>query len=144
MTLDELFDLWTKDCEIDRTELGQEALKISKLHSKYFKLYSTERLTLRKLEQDLKVLKRQSYEYFNGTLDHDEMLELGWDPNPLKILRADVPSYVDSSKDIIDLTLKIAYQQEKVDFVENCVLSINARGYNLKAAIDWEKFKVGM
>jgi len=144
MTLDELFDLWTKDCEIDRTELGQEALKISKLHSKYFKLYSTERLTLRKLEQDLKVLKRQSYEYFNGTLDHDEMLELGWDPNPLKILRADVPSYVDSSKDIIDLTLKIAYQQEKVDFVENCVRSINARGYNLKAAIDWEKFKVGM
>jgi len=144
MTLDELFDLWTKDCEIDRTELGQEALKISKLHSKYFKLYSTERLTLRKLEQDLKVLKRQSYEYFNGTLDHDEMLDLGWDPNPLKILRADVPSYVDSSKDIIDLTLKIAYQQEKVDFVENCVRSINARGYNLKAAIDWEKFKVGM
>jgi len=144
MTLDELFDLWTKDCEIDRTELGQEALKISKLHSKYFKLYSTERLTLRKLEQDLKVLKRQSYEYFNGTLDHDEMLDLGWDPNPLKILRADIPSYVDSSKDIIDLTLKIAYQQEKVDFVENCVRSINARGYNLKAAIDWEKFKVGM
>jgi hypothetical protein len=144
MTLDELFDLWTKDCEIDRTELGQEALKISKLHSKYFKLYSTERLTLRKLEQDLKVLRRQSYEYFNGTLDHDEMLDLGWDPNPLKILRADVPSYVDSSKDIIDLTLKIAYQQEKVDFVENCVRSINARGYNLKAAIDWEKFKVGM
>lgn len=144
MTLDELFDLWTKDCEIDRTELGSEALKIPKLHSKYFKLYSTERLTLRKLEQDLKVLKRQSYEYFNGTLDHDEMLELGWDPNPLKILRADIPSYIDSSKDIIDLTLKIAYQQEKVDFVENCVRSINARGYNLKAAIDWEKFKVGM
>lgn len=144
MTLDELFDLWTKDCDIDRTELGSEALKISKLHSKYFKLYSTERLTLRKLEQDLKVLKRQSYEYFNGTLDHDEMLDLGWDPNPLKILRADVPSYVDSSKDVIDLTLKIAYQQEKVDFVENCVRSINARGYNLKAAIDWEKFKVGM
>jgi len=72
------------------------------------------------------------------------MLDLGWDPNPLKILRADVPSYVDSSKDVIDLTLKIAYQQEKVDFVENCVRSINARGYNLKAAIDWEKFKVGM
>lgn len=144
MTLDELFDLWTKDCDIDRTELGSEALKISKLHSKYFKLYSTERLTLRKLEQDLKVLKRQSYEYFNGTLDHDEMLDLGWDPNPLKILRADVPSYVDSSKDVIDLTLKIAYQQEKVDFVENCVRSINARGYNLKAAIDWEKFKVGI
>ena len=55
MTLDELLENWKADSEIDRTELGNEAIKIPQLHSKYFKFYSTERLTLRKLEEEAKV-----------------------------------------------------------------------------------------
>lgn len=144
MKLEDIFELWSKDADIDRTELGEESLKISQLHAKYFKIFSSERLSLRKLESDLKVLKRQKYEYFSGTLDYDEMTELGWEPNPLKLLRADIPQYIDSDKDIIELTLKISYQQEKVDFLENAIRSLNSRGFNIKSAVEWEKFKVGM
>ena len=57
-TLDDLFDLWAEDSKIDRTELGEEPIKIPQLHSKYYKLYSTERLKSVKLQEDLKILKK--------------------------------------------------------------------------------------
>mgnify|MGYP000532844702 CR=1 FL=1 len=144
MQLDEILSEWRKDSEIDRTELGEEALKIPKLHSKYYNIYATERLQLRKLETDFKVLQKLKYEYFSGTLDYEELKDQGWEPNNLKILRADIPQYIDSDKDIIELTLKIAYQKEKVEFLDNAIRTLNTRGYNIRAAIDWEKFKVGM
>lgn len=143
MTLDELLENWKADAEIDRTGLGNEAIKIPQLHSKYFKFYSTERLALRKLEEDAKVLKKQKYEWFNGSMDYEDLNDLGWSPNPLKLLRADIPQYIDADKDIVSLNLKIAYQKEKVDFLDSAIRSLNTRGYNLRAAIDWEKFKMG-
>tara|TARA_B100001093_G_scaffold471209_1_gene493306 strand:- start:378 stop:815 length:438 start_codon:yes stop_codon:yes gene_type:complete len=143
MTLDELLENWKADAEIDRTELGNEAIKIPQLHSKYFKFYSTERLALRKLEEDAKVLKKQKYEWFNGSMDYEDLNDLGWSPNPLKLLRADIPQYIDADKDIVSLNLKIAYAKEKVDFLDSAIRSLNTRGYNLRAAIDWEKFKMG-
>ena len=45
MTLEDIFELWSKDCDIDRTELGEESLKIAQLHAKYFKIIRTQRLT---------------------------------------------------------------------------------------------------
>ena len=50
MTLEEIQSLWSKDSEVDRTALGEEASKIPQLHSKYFKIFSTERLKLRHME----------------------------------------------------------------------------------------------
>ena len=35
-------------------------------------------------------------------------------------------------------------QQEKVDFLDSAIKSLTNRGFNLKAAIDWEKFKMGV
>jgi len=143
MQLDQILDLWRKDSELDRTELGEEALKIPSLHSKYYTIFSTERLLLRKLEQEHKVLSKVKTEYFSGSLDYEELKERGWDPCQLKILRQDIPQYVDADKDIIDLNLKIAYQKEKVDLLDNIIRSLQSRGYNIRAAIDWEKFKMG-
>ena len=60
MKLEEIFGEWEKDSKVDRTELGDVALNIPKLHHKYFKLFSHERLLLRKLEQDMKKLKKHT------------------------------------------------------------------------------------
>jgi len=53
------------------------------------------------------------------------------------------PKKVVIDKDIVSINLKIAYQKEKVDFLDSAIRSLNTRGYNLRAAIDWEKFKMG-
>ena len=36
MTLEEIQNLWSKDSKVDRTELGEEAIRIPQIHSKYF------------------------------------------------------------------------------------------------------------
>jgi len=144
MKLEEIFEMWSVDSDIDRTELGKEALKISKMHYKYYRLFSNERLLLKKMESEHKQLYKDKSEWFNGIMEPGRLKELGWEPNYLKIMKSELPMHIDSDKDIIKSNLRIALQQEKVDVLESIIKSLNGRGFNIKAAIDYEKFKTGM
>jgi len=64
MKLDEILDTWAEDCNMDRTELGEEALKIPKLHSKYLRTYTEERLLLRRMEEERKQLVLLKVDYY--------------------------------------------------------------------------------
>lgn len=141
--LDELLDMWAKDSVIDRTELGDESIKIPQLHSKYFKMYSEERLRLKSMMQDYKVLYRVLVEYYNGTLSEEEMEEYGLEPNPLKILKNEINIHIEANKQIQQADWKIKLQEEKVDFLESIIKSLSTRGYQIKAAVDWVKFTQG-
>lgn len=143
MKLDEIQEMWDKDACVDRSELGEESLRIPQLHSKYYKIFSQERTVLRKWEGDYKKLYKQKYEYYNGTLSEEELKANGWDPNPLRILKTDIPTYIDADSDIIKARSMIGSQQDKVEYVESIIKSLPSRGYQINAAITWEKFKVG-
>ena len=144
MSIDELFELWKKDSEIDRSELGEASAVIPQLHYKYYKIFAQERLKLRKLQAEYKVLYKDMWEYFQGNMSEEDLKGRGWEPNPLRILKSDLATYIDSDKDIIIHNMKIAYQKEKIDFLESVIKTINIRGFHIKNAIDWEKFKVGI
>ena len=83
--LDDYFDLWAEDSKIDRTELGEESIKIPQLHHKYYKMYSLERLNLVKLQEEMKILKKDKIEYYTGTMAEEDLKERGWEPNPLRL-----------------------------------------------------------
>ena len=144
MTLQEIQTLWSKDSEVDRTALGEEASKIPQLHSKYFKIFSTERLKLRQMELVSKQLYTDLWEYYQGNFDYEMCEEKGWEPFQLKILKSDITFYIDRNQDWVDSQLKLAMQKEKVDFLESIIKSLNGSGFNINAAINWEKFKVGI
>jgi hypothetical protein len=143
MKLEEIYDHWGIDSKLNRTELGEESAKIPQLHHKYFKMYSDERLRLKQLEASQKVMYKRKFEYYTGVMDEYEMKELGWEPQPLKILRTDLPIYLESDSDMIQLNLKVSMQKEKVDVLENIIKALNNRGFQIKNVIDWEKFKIG-
>lgn len=143
MNLEEIQNEWEKDSKIDRTELGEESIKIPALHSKYYQLYSRERLQLARLSETMKLLKKDKWDYYSGNLDMDELKDKGWEPFQLKVLKSDIQMYIDSDKDIIDSNLKVAYCKEKVDFLEAIIRTLNLRSYQINNAINWEKFKVG-
>jgi len=143
MTLDEIFDLWSKDSEINTSAISEEAIKIPTLHNKYFKLLSAERLSLKKLESNYKQLYLDKYEYFMGTLDQDSLIEHNWKPNPRNILKSDIPMHLDADQDIINLTLKIAYQKEKITALESIVKNVIERGWMIRNYIEWQKFTSG-
>ncbi len=144
MKLDDIYQEWEKDSEINRSELGDEALRIPKLHHKYFKIFTQERLTLRKLEFDLKQIKLEKFEFFTQG-PTPEQHEKGWKLPPQgKILKSEANNYVDSDEEVIQLALRIGIQLEKIELLESVIKTFTNRGFNIKAAIEWEKFKVGI
>lgn len=144
MNISELHSLWEQDSKFDRTELGEESLRIPQLHSKYFKLYSEERKVLRQWETAYKQLYKLKYEYYNGTISEEDLKENGWEPFGLRILKTEVSMYMDADKDILKARNAVSQQQDKIEFIESIIKNLPARGYQIKAAIDWEKFKVGV
>jgi len=140
MKLEEIYEQWKKDAEIDITELGNEAIKIAKLHHKYYQILSSERLLLKSQEAEMKKLKLDKYEFFTQG-PNEETEKLGWKlPAKGLILKADIPMYIDADNDIIKLSLKIGLQQEKIELLESIIRTLMNRGYNVKAAIDFQKF----
>jgi hypothetical protein len=143
MKIEEIHELWKVDAEIDKTEPGEEALKIAKLHHKYFQILSSERLSLRKFESDLKKLRLDKYEFYTQG-PNEETQEKGWKlPSKGLILKADIPMYMDADQDIINLSLRIGLQQEKIELLESIIKTIMNRGYNLKVYVEWVKFTNG-
>ena len=95
-------------------------------------------------ETELKILKLEKHEFL--TLGPtEETHERGWRLPPQgKILKSEVNNYIEADKEIVNLSLKIGIQHEKIDLLESIIKSLTARGFNIKAAIEWERFKVGI
>ena len=143
MKFEDIFEEWKKDSEIDRTELANESLRIPKLHHKYYMILVAEKSLLKKLEADMKQLKLLKYEFYSQG-HTEETKALGWQlPARGMILKADIPMYLEADKDIIDLSLRIGMQQEKVEFLESVIKSFQTRGYIIKNAIDFMKWTSG-
>ena len=143
MKLEDIYEEWKKDSDIDKTELGDEALKIPKLHHKYYQMFTHERLLLRKYEADFKNLKLSKYEFYTMG-PTDESRDKGWQlPARGMILKSDLPMYMEADKDIIDMSLRIGMQQEKIELLESIIKSLVNRGFQIKSAIEWTKFTMG-
>lgn len=143
MKLEEIYAEWDKDSNIDTTDLGNESIKIPSLHNKYFKVYTSEKLLLRKYEAEMKELKLEKYEFYTQGPSKDSM-EKGWSmPARGMILKQEMPMYMEGDKELIAQSLKIGYQQEKIELLESIIKSLVNRGFQIKAAIDWHKFTMG-
>ena len=143
MKIEEIVSEWDKDCRMNKTELGMESTNIPIVHNKYLKIYMGENAQLKRMFAQRSKLKRTLTEYYLGELDQDELEELGRDQFYKKILKNEVETYIESDDTFIDLNLKLALQQEKVNYIEAIIKSINNRGFQIKNAIDWLKFNDG-
>ena len=143
MNIDDILNLWQEDVKIDRTELGDEALNIPKLHHKYYEIFVKERLILRKYEAEFKQLKLDKYEFLTQG-PNEETKDKGWRlPAKGMILKGDIPMYLEADQDIINLSLKIGLQQEKIELLDSIIKSIMNRNFVIKNAIDFLKFTNG-
>ncbi len=79
ITLNELQDMWQKDCKVDELNLGQESTRIPELHSKYLNHLTTFRLQGRRAQSELFKMRRLKWKYYRGELDQKELNDLGWE-----------------------------------------------------------------
>ena len=143
MNIQDIVTEWDKDSKVDETELGTESTKIPKLHNKYLKIFMGERGSLFKLKAEKDRVRKTLLEYYLGELDRDELAELDRDQFYKKLLKNEIDTYIESDDEFIELNLKLALQQEKVNYIEAVLKSINNRGFQIKNAIDWLKFTNG-
>lgn len=143
MTLEELNEMWGEDGDINETDLIGETRRIPKLHNKYYTLYVKTALKVKKMKSDLAELSRAKAEYYGGAMDVAEMKERGWPIINLKIIKQNIPKYIESDKDIIHLSLKIDYFQSIEMFLQDIVKQINTRNFLIKNMIEWNKFTTG-
>jgi hypothetical protein len=144
MKTDELITEWEKDSDIDRTEIGKESLRIPQLHSKYLKEFYLAKSMHAKLSADYKLMYKLKHQYYQGILSKEELEQHGWNPQPLKILKSDIPVYMESDLDLQTIQTKIQLTEDKIGIIENIIRTLNNRGYLLKNCIEWEKFKMGL
>ena len=145
--LENIIEMWKKDSVIDEMNLGDASRESAKLHSKYLELYSVNKLKLRKLELDFKVLLRDKWSHYNDKLSKDEMDEKGWDYDPLNgltVLKGDMDKWYDADPLIQEAQLKIEYTKEVVDSLKEIMDNIKWRHQSIKNAIEWHKFTSGV
>lgn len=143
MDIDEINKMWSEDCKINESDLIRESSKIPELHNKYYNLFYKEALRIKKLKADMIELEKAKTEYYNGSMDEFELKDKGWKPFALKVLRNDLEKYIQSDKDIIQLSLKLSLHEERGKYLESIIRQINNRNFIIKNMIDWAKFQAG-
>lgn len=141
-TMEELIEQWEKDSKIDQTEPGKEITRIPLLHSKYNKYLSLHNLSAKKCISDINKMKKLKWLYYTGKMDQEQLQELGWEPFRFT-LKSDISVYIDGDEDLARLNQRKQYHEEASSFCINVMKEINARTYQLRAFIEWERFIQG-
>ena len=141
MNLDELKMQSPKDLHIDDEHLDTESLKNQEIKAKYLDHKSRYELLLFKAKGDYKRLYREKWEYYGGKADAKIYATKPFD---LKVLKTDLAVYIAADEDIINAENKIGYLEVVVDYIKGVIKSIDNRGWDIKTAMDWQKFEAGV
>lgn len=137
MNLDEIQIMWEQDSQIDNDELHLESTKIPSLHAKYFKIYNNILILKKSQENKFKILRRQKWEYYTGKANPEVYVE---NPFDFKVLKSDIDKYLDSDEELIRCLTKVEYYQVMLDYLESILKVILNRTYQIKNAIEWQRF----
>lgn len=144
MKIEDLYNEWAKDGEIDQINISNESARIPKLHNKYYMMYVQEGLKLKKLRADYKRIKGLREDWYLGELAKEDLDELNWQPylgkRPLK---TELHNKIESDNVLINHSLKIGLQESLVEYLESIIKQITNRGFQLKTIVDWERFRTG-
>ena len=133
--------MWEKDSQIDPDNLHTESLKVPSLHAKYHDMFNNFLLLRKKAEQQRKNIRHERYEYYSGKADPEV-----YQKNPFgkKIRDKDtMTKYLDADEKLKEVNLKIDYYETLLNYCESILKQINNRTYQIKNAIEWQKFIAG-
>ena len=144
MNLDELKIMIKKDLEIDQTALDAESSRTPQIHNKYLVMFMDEKLKLKRMENELLILRRNKWLYYTGRMSKEELDQHGWEPFELNILKNEADQMIESDTDYIKASEKVNFQQEKVSYLEDVIKIVNNRQWQIRSIIDWLKFTQGV
>ena len=133
--------MWEKDSHIDPDNLHDESLKIPQLHSKYYTLYNTITLLREKAREQYSKVRLERYNYYTGKATAEVYAE---EPFPYKVREKDaIQRHLDADEKMNKIDMKIKYYDVMLKFLEEIIRAISNRTYQIKNAIEWNKFQAG-
>lgn len=144
--IEDILEMWNKDCIIDDHNLDTATIDCAKMHGKYLEIYTNTKLLKKKLASDMQNLLKDKWLWYNGKMSKAEMNERGWsyDPlNGLKVMKGDMDHFYNTDKDIQKLQAKIDYNNTVLETVEEIMNNIRWRHTNIKNIIEWKRFTTG-
>jgi hypothetical protein len=132
---EKLREEWAEDSHVDfqfknkqySADLAQVALDIPFCHNKYLNHYTDISQIKTSLEFEIRRLVRDKREYYGGEADAKVYAEK---PFGGRI----------SDDDVINLEAKIKYLDQMLYWLDQVMKQISNRGFQVKSAIEWEKF----
>ena len=88
-------------------------------------------------ETKFKISRKEKWQYYTGKADPEIYIDKPFD---YKVLRQDIDKYMDADPDLIKISSKIEYYQVMINFLDSILKTINNRTYQIKNAIEWQKF----
>jgi|TARA_R100000005_G_C4998001_1_gene204729 hypothetical protein len=141
INLDEIQDMWRRDSKLDPDNLHLESLKIPGLHSKYYDLYNQLKLLRVKAEAEFAEVKLERHRYYTGKAPQEVYVA---EPFPYKVRdKESLKQYLDADPKIQEKHLKIKYYEIMLSFLEEVIKTISNRTYQIKNAIEWQRFIAG-
>ena len=141
MELEKIQAMWEKDSHIDPDNLHDESLKIPQLHSKYYTLYNTITLLREKAREQYSKVRLERYNYYTGKATAEVYAE---EPFPYKVREKDaIQRHLDADDKMNKIDMKIKYYDVMLKFLEEIIRAVSNRTYQIKNAIEWNKFQAG-
>ena len=141
MNLEQIQEMWQKDAVIDPDNLHDESLKIPQLHSKYYTLYNTITLLREKAREQYSKVRLERYNYYTGKATAEVYAE---EPFPYKVREKDaIQRHLDADDKMNKIDMKIKYYDVMLKFLEEIIRAVSNRTYQIKNAIEWNKFQAG-
>ena len=142
MNLEKLQEMWKGDSVIDTDLYCEESTKVPQLHMRYMEFFNTYSLMKKEREFELNQLVRDKWLYYKGKAPSSVYKDMPFD---LKLTtKEEISMFIDADEDIRKLQYKIAYIDQTLVFLESVLKQINNRTFQIKNAIEWEKFKNGL
>ena len=143
MTLEALHTEWATDSDLDFSRPDVELRNVPRLHSKWWKHYTSERQRYLLIKQEYEELRHAKFEWYLGRLDDAEREKRGWPHQHLRIVRQELDNYLSSDADLRPYQGKIENAEIKLKFLEDVIKHINNRGYLLKTYVEYMRFSQG-
>ena len=141
MNLEQIQEMWEKDSKIDPDNLHDESLKIPQLHSKYYTLYNTINLLRERAREQYSKVRLERYNYYTGKATAEVYAE---EPFPYKVREKDaIQRHLEADDKMNKVDMKIKYYDIMLKFLEEIIRNISGRTYQIKNAIEWNKFQAG-
>ena len=141
MNLEQIQEMWEKDSRIDPDNLHDESLKIPQLHSKYYTLYNTITLLRERAKEQYSKVRLERYNYYTGKAPAEVYAE---EPFPYKVREKDaIQRHLEAEDRMNKVDMKIKYYDIMLKFLEEIIRAVSNRTYQIKNAIEWNKFQAG-